>query len=157
MTYGVRVTAPALAAALAVMSTTRVAGADREIVIETPGERTKENKLLLGGLAGAGSLIGGLGLYFHLDSRSAANEVSAKETTGKAWTADRQAFADQADRSGTRAIIAYSIGGALLISAAVALIVTEPPTERTVIRPRSASPTIAPLEGGAVLGGVWSF
>lgn len=152
-----RVVIGSVIVALAVTSTVRVAAAEREIVIDTPGERTRENKLLLAGLAGAGVLAGGLGLYWHLDSRSASREVSAKELTGKAWTSDRQALVEQADRSRTRAAIAYGIGGALVVSAVVALIVTEPPSERTVIHPRSATPTVAPIQGGAVVGGAWSF
>lgn len=133
------------------------AAADREIVIETPGERSPANKALLVGLAGAGVLAGGLGLYWHLDSRSAADEVSASVFTGEAWTSEDVASVEQAERARTRAAVAYGIGGAFVVGALVALIVTEPAPERTVIRPRSATPTVAPTEGGALVGGRWSF
>ena len=137
----------------------RVARGEGDIVIETPGERPLENKLLVGGLAGAGVLASALGLYFHLDSRSASSDVSASKFTGHAWTADDQALVDRADRSRGRAIIGYSVGGALLIVAAITLIVTEPRSETTVIHPHRARsiPVVAPTEGGALFGGMWSF
>ncbi len=136
----------------------RVAFADEDIVIEIPGERSTENKLLLGGIAGAGFIAGALGAYFHLDSRSASDDVSSSKFTGQAWTTDDQTLVDRADRSRSRAIVGYSVGGALLIGAAVVYIITEPKTEKAVIRPHGrGSPTIAPTQGGAVLGGMWSF
>ncbi|CAN5880379.1 hypothetical protein BH11MYX3_BH11MYX3_15030 [soil metagenome] len=136
----------------------RVARADADIVIEIPGERSTENKLLLGGLAGAGAIVGAIGAYFHLDSRSASDDVSSSKFTGQAWTPDDQEAFDRADRSRSRAIIGYSVGGVLLAGAVIAYIITEPKSEKVVIRPHGrGSPTIAPAEGGAVLGGMWSF
>lgn len=135
----------------------RLAAADRDIVIETPGERSITTKAALGGMFAASLLVGGFGVYWHLDSRSASDDVSASKFTGKAWTSDDIALADQADRSKTRATIAYGIGGALLIGAAIAFIVTDPPSETVVITPTRGTPTVAPTPGGAVLGGMWSF
>jgi len=146
-----------VASALVLVGTSRVAAADRDIVIETPGERSTNTKLLLAGLAGAGALVGGLGVYWHLDSRTAADEVSAGKYTGMAWTTEDVALADRADRSKTRATVAYSIGGALVVGAVIAFIATDPPSETVVIRPSRGTPTVAPTEGGAVLGGMWSF
>jgi hypothetical protein len=84
--------------------------------------------------------------------------VSSDRYTGHAWTADDQALVDRADRSRTRAIVAYSAGGALLIGAAIVYMVTEPKSETAVIHPHGrGTPTVAPTEGGAVLGGMWSF
>lgn len=128
----------------------------KELVIETPGERTLTNKLVLAGVAVSGGVAGALGVYWHLDSKSASDEVSAADYTGKSWTPARAALVEQADRSSTRAMIAYGIGGALLVSTVIAMIVTEPASEVTVIQ-TTAAPTFAPVEGGAVLGGVWSF
>ncbi|MEO7091828.1 MAG: hypothetical protein ABI175_01175 [Polyangiales bacterium] len=136
----------------------RIARADKDIVIEIPGERTTGQKLLVGGLAGAGFLAGAIGAYFHYDSRQASDEVGSDKFTGHAWTADDQALVDQADRSRSRAIIGYSIGGALLVGAVIAFIVTDPPSETTVIRPHGrGSPTVMPTPGGAMVGGAWSF
>ena len=134
----------------------RPAVAEREIVIETSGERSRENKLMLAGLVTAAGLAGGLGLYWHLDSRSASSEVSASLFTGEAWTADDAATLARGERSGTRALVAYGVGGALLIGAVAALILTEPPSETTVLRP-GAAPTVVPTQGGAMVGGWWSF
>lgn len=141
--------------ALAVSAATAHAG---DITIEIPGERSSENKILLGSLAGAGLVLGALGAYWHLDSRSASNDVSSDRFTGHAWTAEDEALVDRADRSRGRAIVAYSAGGALLLGAAIVYIVTEPRSETTVIHPHGrGTPTVAPTEGGAVLGGMWSF
>ncbi len=136
----------------------------REIVIETPGERTLTNQLVIGGVLGAGLAVGAAGLYWHLDSRSAANEVSAVLPTGESWSASHVDLVERADRSGTRATIAYSLGGAIVIGAVIAFIVTDPPTERTVIRAREIRPTtlqirptIIPTPEGALLGSRWRF
>jgi len=128
----------------------------KDIVIEVPGERTLNNKLAIGGVAGAGLLVGALGLYFNLDARSAADELSSQLFTGKAWTADKEALDDRAHRSSGRAGIAYGIGGALIAGAIAALVITEPKSERSVIRTGPA-PAITPVQGGALLGGAWSF
>lgn len=148
-----------LSLALLLALAPRGAHAEDDIVIVTPGERTLENKLLVGGLVAGAALVSGLGLYFHLDGKSASDQVSTDVFGGEEWTADDARLFDQAERSRTRAIVAYSAGGALLIGAVVALIVTEPPSETTVLRPRAVRvvPTVAPAAGGAVLGGMWSF
>ncbi|MBA3462389.1 MAG: hypothetical protein H0T46_20675 [Deltaproteobacteria bacterium] len=136
----------------------RVHAEKGDIVIDIPGERSPENKLLLGGIAGAGFLAGALGAYFHFDSRSASDDVAADSYTGQAWTREDEELVDRADRSRSRAIIGYSVGGALLVGAAIYYIVTEPKSETAVIRPHGrGSPTVSPTEGGALLGGMWSF
>ena len=150
----------ALAIALVTLLAPRAAHAGNgdDIVIDVPGERTTENWAVVGGLAGAGVIGGVIGLYFHLDTRSASNSLSSDKYTGHAWTADDQALVDQADRSKTRAIVGYSIGGALLIGAAVVYIVTEPRNEKAIIHPHGrGTPVVAPTAGGALLGGAWSF
>jgi len=146
-----------VASALVLAGTTRIVAADRDIVIETPGERSTNAKILLAGLVGAGLVVGGSGVVWHLDSREASDELSTGKFTGKAWTHEDIALFEQADRSKTRATIAYSIGGALLIGAAIAFIVTDPGSETTVITPSRTTPTVSGTEGGAVLGGMWSF
>jgi len=86
----------------------RAARADKDIVIEVPGERTMDNKLFLGGLAGAGFLVGAVGAYFHLDSRSAANDVSSDRYTGHAWTSEDEALVDSMVKSGHPSTPGYS-------------------------------------------------
>ena len=133
----------------------------REIVIDVPGVRTREQKIVLGSLMAAGTIAGLLGVYFHLESRSAANDVSESVFNGQTWTSDRQARLEEGERSKTRAGISYAMGGAFVIGAIVALIVTEPKSEKAVIRPRHAgntvSPLVSPIPGGAMAGAGWSF
>jgi hypothetical protein len=124
----------------------------KDIVVTTPGERTTKNIAILASVAGAGVLLGGIGVYYNLDSRSAANDVSAHRSLSVPWTSDRQATYDRAHDSGVKAGIFYGVGGALLVGAAVALIVTQPKDETTVIHPH-----IEGGPGGATLGGTWSF
>ncbi|MFN0246114.1 MAG: hypothetical protein ACKV2T_04350 [Kofleriaceae bacterium] len=138
----------------------RLAGADeamKPITIVAPGERTTNNKLALGGIAGAGLVAGAVGFYFHLDSRSASDEVGTDVFTGTAWTPAHEALVNRAQSSRTAAIAMYSVGSAFLIGAVVYWIVTDPPDETIVIQPRTAQPTFTPTPGGAVLGGTWSF
>ena len=155
-----RLVATSVAAVLALGTIPAAAWAQNgaPITFETPGERTTSNIVTAAGVAGAGVVVGAIGLYFHLDSRSASDDVAADGPTGTPWTTERADLVDQADRSRTRAIIGYSIGGALLVGAIAYWIATDPPSETVVIRPRPAvQPVIAPTPGGATLGGVWSF
>ncbi len=126
----------------------------KEIVIDIPGERSRNNKLVLGALTTLAAAAGGIGLYYHLDSRSASNEISADVFTGFAWSDRHEGIAQRAERSKTRAAIGYSVGGAFLTAAIVYLFVTEPKTEQMIIQPQAS---VQPTAGGAVVGGVWSF
>jgi hypothetical protein len=128
----------------------------KDITIEVPGERSRDNKLLVGGLAAGGVLVSALAVYWHLDSRDASNEVSADEPTGKAWTDEQLGLVDRADRSRTRAIVAYSLGGAILIGTIVTYIITAPKSETTVIHTGVA---VGPVEhgNGGMVTKLWSF
>jgi hypothetical protein len=131
----------------------------RDIVILTPGSRSRRTDLVLASLAGAAAVLGGLGLYWNLEAQSAANNVSAVNPTGLPWTAGDQHEYDRAHDSSVNAGVCYGIGGALLVGAIVGLIVTAPAPEKDVIHPRMAHalPTLAPAAGGAVVGGAWRF
>ncbi|MGE0396178.1 MAG: hypothetical protein AB7T06_05595 [Kofleriaceae bacterium] len=146
---------------LATLAGPRIARADeggiKPITIVAPGERPMKNKLVLGGIAGAGLVAGAIGFYFHLDSRSATDDVGTDVFTGTAWSPAHQELVDRADSSRAAAITLYSIGGACIAGAIVYWILTDPGEETIVIQPRTAQPTIVPTQGGAVLGGVWSF
>ena len=128
----------------------------KDIVITTEGERTTQNIAALAGVAGAGVVVGALGLYFHLDSRDAANAVSTKTPKPVTWTPADQLVYDRAHDSAVKAGVFYGIGGALVIGAIIGLIVTEPKSETTVIHPHG-NPTVTPTAGGALLGGTWTF
>lgn len=132
----------------------------REIVVRYHPDRSKRNMVTLASMAGAGVLIGAVGVYFHVDARSASDEVSARNTTGLTWSAARQDTYERAESSSTIAGVAYGIGGALLLATAVAYIVTEPEMETKTIHPHEQGRPIAlvaPTPGGALLGGAWRF
>lgn len=124
----------------------------KDIVITTPGERSRNNIIAIASVAGAGALLAGIGVYYNLDAKSAADSVSTSGPVGVPWTPARQATYDQAHDSSVKAGVFYGIGGAALVGAAIALIVTTPKSETTIIHPH-----VAPTPGGAMLGGTWSF
>ncbi len=126
----------------------------KDIVITSEPDRSRGNVILLASLAGAAVVCGGIGLYYHLDSKSASDEVSATNVKNTAWTAADAATLDRAHSSVTKAEVFYGVGGALLVGAAVAFIVTAPKPETTVIHSRVVA---AVTPGGAMVGGVWSF
>src|SRR5262245_52535927 len=95
----------------------------RDIVITSRDDRSTENITLLAVLGAAGVVSGGLGLYFNLDARKAAADVSADRFTGEVWTAERDATYDRANRSSMLAGVFYGIGGALLVGTAITYIV----------------------------------
>jgi hypothetical protein len=127
----------------------------RDLTIEVPGERSRNNKLIIGGIFGGGVLVSALGLYYHLDSRDAANEVSADRFNGKSWSEKQDDLVARADRSKTRATVAYAIGGGLLIGAIVAYIVTAPKSETAVIH--TGGVVVVPTDEGGMVTRMWSF
>jgi hypothetical protein len=146
----------------------------QEVVIDIPGERTKNNKIMLASIVGAAAVIGVVGLYFQLDWQSARNDVAASLPTGEAWTASHDELVARAERSSTRMGVAYGIGGAVLLGAAITYIATDPkstqqviqpsratastvPRERTVARERLVPLIVAPTPGGAFVGRTWRF
>src|SRR5512141_1515821 len=42
----------------------------KDIIVTTPGERSSKNIAILAAVAGAGALLGGVGVYWNLDSKS---------------------------------------------------------------------------------------
>lgn len=129
----------------------------RELVVEIPGERSTPNRIALAAVAGAAVISGAVGLGFHLDARSARDQVERDTFRGAAWTQERVNLVARADRSSAWAVGMYAAGGALLLGAAIAYIATDPAGTRSVIRIGGAAPTLAPVAGGAVLGGGWAF
>lgn len=126
----------------------------KDIVIRVNRDRDTNNILLISGIAGAGAILGAVGVYYNLDSRDAARAVSPKMPTHQPWTAAQQADYDRAHSSGVKAGIFYGVGGAALIAAAVLFIATAPGEDKTVIHPHYA---IAPTPGGAFVARAWSF
>ena len=129
-----------------------------DYTITSPGERSTKNEVILASIAGGGAVFALIGGYYHRDSNSASNEVTATIPTNHPWSPADQANYDRAASSRTKAIVFYSIGGAALVTAAVYLIVTEPPETQTIIHPhRRFVPKVEIAPTGAVLGGGWTF
>jgi hypothetical protein len=142
----------------------------KDIVIDSDGQRTTKNIVMVSGILVGGLALGGLGLHYNLDARDAADKVSASVVrdpnvdggtlpSGKTWNADDQKLVDRASSSSTKAEILYAVGGAAVIGAIVLFIVTDPPATHTVIhttRPERKY-TVAPTNGGAMLGAVGTF
>jgi len=124
----------------------------KDIVIHTEGERSQNNLIALGSVAGAGVLFGAVGLYYNLDSRSASGDLTQLASAHVPWTPQLQAKYDQAHDSSIKAGVFYGIGGAVILGAIVGAIVTAPKDETTVIHPH-----VTATAGGAVVGGTWSF
>jgi hypothetical protein len=133
---------------------------DGRVVYRLDKSRTKQQRLVIAGLAGGAVVFGGIGLLFHLDSRSASDRITeVGEHSGRTYTPEIDDQRSDALRSRNLAIAGYTIGGALVIASVVALLITEPGAELvTVGNEQQPSPvSIVPLPGGAVVGGTWSF
>src|SRR5689334_12858159 len=76
---------------------------NKDIVIRSPGERSNENLALCGGLAAGAIILGGVGVYYNLDSRDASNKVSADRPINQPWTPALAADYDRAHDSKTKA------------------------------------------------------
>ncbi|HTM21975.1 MAG TPA: hypothetical protein VL172_15745 [Kofleriaceae bacterium] len=137
-----------------------------DITFRNDKPRTTRQRILLAGLFGGAVVMGGVGLGFHLDSRSKSDQVSAVgDHTGRVYTAEVDDTRRAALRSRTLAIVGYSAGGALLLAGIITYFVTQPGSDVvTVGKPKNATPppppvpvTIAPLPGGALAQAAWSF
>jgi hypothetical protein len=133
----------------------------RDVVIVSPGVRSRRNLIELSLLAGGAVALGAIGLGFNLDAQSASNAVSAQTFTSRTWSPQLQAEYDRANRSSTATAVFYSLGGGLLAAAIVVLIATEPAEQRTVIHPHVGAtfrgPSLSANANGAAVGGAWSF
>lgn len=134
----------------------------RDIVVRYTPSRSKKNITTIAVMGGLGLVAGAVGFYFHRQYSSDSDAVSAKTSTGRTWTADYQTRYDDAKTNSTVAGVTYGIGGALVLATAIYYIATEPEQQEIVITPNtkvrtSALPAIVPTQGGAMLGGAWSF
>ena len=126
-------------------------------------ERSNRQRLIIGALFGGAALFGGVGLYFNFDARSKSDEVSVVGNhTGLTYTQDLEDTRTGALRSRNVAIASYSVGGLFLIGAIVAFYLTDPGSEVVSVGdeepPGPTVPvTVAPIPGGAVVGGTWRF
>ncbi len=144
-----------------------------EISYRVDNPRTTRQRIVLGALFGGAALFGGVGVAFHLDSRSKSNAVTETgDLSGRTYDQAVNATRRAALRSRTRAIVAYGLGGALAAAGVVALILTEPGSREVKVgkkQQQSVPPPTVPvslldvqpmlLRGGAgvQLRGTWSF
>jgi hypothetical protein len=138
----------------------------QDIVVRFHPDRTRNNVTLLAALGGAGVVFGAVGVYFHLDWRSANDDVAADRYTGHTWSAERQDTYERAQRSSLAAGVCYGIGAGFLLATAIAYMATEPGMETRIIHPHDNGAPLArrlpriqvgPTRGGAVVGSAWSF
>lgn len=140
-------------------------GKDRpkdELTYRVDRSRTKKQRVVIASLLGGSLVFAGLGLYFHLDSRDKADELSAAGShTGQVWTQEREDTRNSGRTSGRLAIGGYVLGGALMIAAGVALVMTQPGSELVKVDDSATKPavpvSIAPVRGGAIVGKGWVF
>ncbi len=166
--------APAASAQVSDASQNRVAqdqpdyfgkrGVPADVSFRQAKPRTRKQHIILASLFGGAVLFSGVGLYFHLDSRDASNEVSlAGGTPSATYDQGVADVRDRAFRSRALAIVGYSIGGAFLVATFVAMAMTQPGDEIVTIdnAPKAPAKTIpvsiAPTRGGAIVGKAWSF
>jgi hypothetical protein len=116
--------------------------------------RPRKHKLLIGGLAAGAAVFAGAGLYFHLDSRSIANELSADTPQGTRWSEELQDKYDRGQLDGTLAIASYVIAGGLVGGVIAALILTDPGEDEVDLRVR---PTAGVIPGGGAVGAAWRW
>jgi hypothetical protein len=135
----------------------RLVNSSKDIVIETPGERSSKNIAMLSTVGGA-ALVGGIfGLYFHLEGKKAADAVTQTQFNSRTWSPAYQSDVDKSAHDRRLAIGFYAGGSVLLIAAVVALIVTDPKSTTTTIHPHAAMVVPVPVPGGAVLARGWEF
>jgi hypothetical protein len=124
-----------------------------KVTVQHRRARTTNARLLIGGLVLGAAATGGLGVYFNLQSRDVANQLSAvhSKIVG-VWTPALQATYDRGQRDGSLAIAGYALAGAFLAGTIVAIIWTNPGSETTQL-----APTAEVVHGGAVVGGTVHF
>jgi hypothetical protein len=159
----------AVAAPTAARAQTDYFGGDappEDITFRTDKSRTTRQRILIAGLFGGAAVMGGVGLGFHLDSRSKSDQVSAVgDHTGRIYTPEVDDTRRAALRSRTLAIVGYGAGGALLVAGVIAYFVTEPGTRVVTVGkhkqdqppPPPVPVSVAPLPGGAMAAAAWSF
>ena len=127
------------------------------VTVRQANHRTTGQRALIGGLLGGALVAAGTGLYFHLQSRDASNEVSVVgDFTSLTWTPQRQDTYDRALGDRTLAIVGYSVGGALLVGSAVALILTNPGSKAVEVGPSKAPPPTVPVSFRLLPGGAYA-
>ena len=128
------------------------------ISYQDDGDRSPSDRHLIVGLYVGAAVVGGLGLYFHLDSRAAANDVSNQNEATGPWTAALQSTYDRGHHDGELAEISYGVAGSLLLGAIIATWWTQPkPRTAQVDVSRIPTPVVSPTRNGGVVSAQWDF
>ena len=135
-----------------------------KVAYYVPQARTTKQRVVVLSLFGAAAVSAGVGVLFHLDSRDKARELEAVgEHTRMTWTQELQDKYDSGQRSGTAAIISYSVSGAFLTAAFVAMYVTRPGEKRVIAedgektKPVPMPVSIGIVPGGSMVTKQWTF
>jgi hypothetical protein len=136
-----------------------------DVVFRIDKERTTTDRIVIGSIGGGAVLFGAIGALFTLDYNDKSGQVEASGThTGIVYSDRLEDTRKSAIRSRNFAIASYSLAGVALIGTIVAYIVTDPGTEEVTYGPGGviekkvqSSTLVAPIEGGAMVGRIWSF
>ncbi len=127
-------------------------------------KRNTQQRILIASLFGGTVVFGGVGLLFHIDSKNKADEVSTDSGrhTGRIYSEELDDTRSAAIRSRNFAIASYALGGGLLVGTFIAYLLTDPGQETIHVGTEpdhdpGARLMVAPIEGGALVGGGWRF
>lgn len=165
---------PAAHAALALALTLALAGAGRAhaqqdyfqsgssdaFTFVVDRERTTEQRVLIASLFGGSVLFGAIGVVFHIDSKNKSDEVSTDSGrhSGRIYTEDLEDTRQAAVRSRNLTIASYALGGGFLVGTFIAYLLTDPGEETVHVGTEAAARLrVEPTDGGALVGGAWSF
>lgn len=119
------------------------------VEVRYPKQRTLGQRLTIYGLLGGGAIFAGLGAWSHVESRDKSKELEiAAVDPEETWTQDRQDLYDDAVQARSIAAVSYVLSAGFLAGAAVAAYLTRPGYETV---------TVHPTQGGAMLGGTWTW
>lgn len=139
-------------------------GGSEALTFKVDRERNTRQRILIASLFGSSVLFAGVGVLFHIDSKNKSDDVStdAGRHSGRVYTEEL----DDARRAGVRsrnlAIAGYAVSGGFLIGTLVAYVLTDPGQETVQVGTEAATGSgrtlvVAPTDGGALIGGYWSF
>jgi hypothetical protein len=130
-------------------------GGAGKVMVRRDRARTRNQKLLIYGLAGGAAAFGLFGAYFHYDSKQIADELSADSDQHQRWSPELQDKYDRGQLDGKLAIAGYAISAGLIAATIVVVLKTDPGTE--LVGPGGSKPVASVVPGGATVGASWSW
>jgi hypothetical protein len=119
--------------------------------------RTRDQKLLIGGLAGGAALSAAVGIYFHLDANRISGDLAADTPQDVRWSEEHQDKYDRGQLDGTIAIVSYVVAAGLIGGTIAAVLLTDPGEEVVEVKTRRVQPTARLVPGGGTVGAEWSW